>query len=77
MVLALLYSDCVNSGKSLCNLLMRFILHFDFMLLRVGAKSQYEDLGVEHSGSSSHLSARIVWRINDGNKQCDIKKSSR
>lgn len=60
------------NGKSLPKLLMHFTLHFDFMLPSVGSKSQYEDFGVEHSGSFSHLrplSAKIVWRIDDDNNQ--------
>lgn len=60
------------NGKSLPNLLMHFTLHFDFMLLSVGTKTQCEDFGVEHSGTSSHLrplSAEIVWRIDDDNNQ--------
>ena len=59
-------------GKSLPNLLMRFILPFDLKLLSVGTKSQSEDLGVEHTGSSAYLrplSVKIVWWINDDNNQ--------
>lgn len=60
---ALLHTGCGYFGKSLPNLLMHFILHFDFMLLSVGTKSQCEDFGVVHSGSSPYLrppSAKIV-----------------
>lgn len=72
-VLALLHTGYMNFGKLLPNLLMHFILHFDFMLLSVGTKSQCEDFGVEHSGSSPHPrspSAKTVWRINDDSNQC-------
>lgn len=70
-VLALLHTGSM-ANHLLPNLLMHFTLHFDFMLLSVGTKSQCEDFGVEHSGSSSHLrplSAKTVWRIDDDNNQ--------